>query len=578
MAGHSRRRERRAGTALLKTSSGLEQLESRQLLTAAPNLHFFPTQYVHNTRGTGSPVIWTNHPLGSTMRQLASTDNDGKLLTGKDRAGNEWQLAVSGPGVVIVTDAVPNDGALADDIDTIQIVGADPRLTVVRGSVVQSARVLTDGTVTFNRLFSENGVKAVILDGFTLARTVASTDTQPEVYFPRGVGYLEFHNIESVNDTSATVDPMDIVIGDAAHPLTVKPSIRIGSIFNTTFDSTVEANPAGVAVTDPTVNVLVNGQVHLIQFVSTSQANIEPAGIEYQFPQSGTTGRTAIQARSIDAVKAIGTVRNTTLSTKATPFANGLTGLQRLGTLRVGGKTDGLGVDVSRGNIGKLSLQKGLGDPAGTSVSATGWGVPVAQMGNAAFGLYGGLAVAKQVGRLSAGPADVTFQGVQDPDYAQVRIGSTKYYTRPGNAMTGAAVVTDNSIGGVSIVGNLVSSEIKAGANYASLAAGLEPVRGPSRIGPLRLRGSLVDSVVSASYRPGADRFYGPFSPKNPGVGDVAGPGVIRGNLQQGVTTLGGGETVLGNQGSGFFARLKRGYLPPPLASSRIASSVNTNL
>jgi hypothetical protein len=92
------------------------------------------------------------------------------------------------------------------------------------------------------------------------------------------------------------------------------------------------------------------------------------------------------------------------------------------------------------------------------------------------------------------------------------------------------------------------------------------------------VRGNLIDSVVSASYRPGPDGFYGPRSPKDLTTDDVAGPGAIRGNLQQGTISLGGSQTVLGNLGAGFFARSKRGYLPPPVASTRIAQSVNTNI
>ena len=50
-----------------------------------------------------------------------------------DRAGDKWTITVHGPGKVIVTDTTPNDGVLDDDINTIQLVGTNPRTTYVTG-------------------------------------------------------------------------------------------------------------------------------------------------------------------------------------------------------------------------------------------------------------------------------------------------------------------------------------------------------------------------------------------------------------------------------------------------------------
>jgi hypothetical protein len=583
MLGFWRRRPDRDKPQRSRLRTSVEALEGRQLMAAdGPNLHYVPSVLTQNTRGTHSPPLYYNHPIGTPARQLSFLDNDGKVLTGKDREGDEWQIVVHGPGAVIVSDATPNDGALDDDINTIQLVGTNPHKTYVTGTVVASARVITDGTVRFNHLISEKGVKSIVLNGFTLAQTVVSTDedtfnnTGAEIYLPQGVGLLQFHNIEAAIDTAIVDQPFDIVIGDANSPLPFKPSIRLDSIFNTVFDSSLVANPAGVPQTNPTVNILVNGELHSLEMISSTAFPIEPAGLQFAFPASSTTGRTAVRALGIGKVKAVGSLRNTTFSRAATPFQNSLSGLNRLRSLTVGGVTDGLGVDVSRGSIGRVKLIRGLGDPTGALTGDTNLGVPVSQWGNAAFGLLGGVIYARRLRKLQAGPANTVLQSVQDPDYAQQRrTNSTLYFSRPGRAMTNAAIVTDGSANDVDIVGDLQGSEIKTGANYPSFVAGLEPARAPSRIRPIRVKGNLVNSDITSTYRTGGDRRYGTIDQATGTTDDEAGPGLIKGKLQHGALYDTDGQTALSNRGAGFFARRKIGYLPPPEAAKRI-HGVNT--
>ena len=50
-----------------------------------------------------------------------------------------------GPGKVIVTDTTPNDGALDDDINTIQLVGTNIHDSYVTGNVIESNLVQTGG-------------------------------------------------------------------------------------------------------------------------------------------------------------------------------------------------------------------------------------------------------------------------------------------------------------------------------------------------------------------------------------------------------------------------------------------------
>jgi hypothetical protein len=578
-----------------RPESRLEALEGRQLLAMyganylsevdlnGVNKHYVSSALAQDTRMTHRPALTSQHPIGTNFRQLSFLDNDGKVLTGQDREGDQWQITVHGPGVIVVTDATPNDGVLGDDIDTIQIIGSDIDKTYVTGQVTASARVRTDGTVLFNRLIALDGVSHIQLNGFTLAQTVvpaanANPNAGPEIYLPSGVRFLSFHDVYANIDTALNTEPVEIVIGQPNSPLTVQPTLRIDSIYNTVYNSDAIAAP-GQPQTTPTVSIEVNGHLRSLEMVSATQAAIEPAGYQYQYPQSSTTGRTAIRALGItNKARAVGSLRNTTFSRSEQPFTSSTSGMRRLGSLEVGGKTDGLGVDVGQGNIGRIRLLRGLGDPTGALTGGTYVGIPENEKGYAAYGLMGGLVVAQRVNALQAGPANTVLQTSQDPSNIQARRTNwTNFYSRPGRAMTNAAVVTDGSVGNVDIVGDLQSSEIKTGANYQALLQGLEPVRSPSQIRNIRVRGNLVDSVVSATYSPGPDRNYGTIIETTSGntTDDEAGPGRIAGRLQHGGIYLGGSKTVLNNTGTGFYAARKAGYLPPPEAAKRIHGGVN---
>ena len=155
--GITRRGSSRPGSVRRTRSrlQGPEVLEGRQLLAS-------------NLAGVGSPYIpadlYVRNPITNQREMVTAAalqspynpngplvSNQGKIVSGKDRAGNEYTITVHGPGQVIVTDTTPNDGALDDDIATIQIVGSNINSTYVTGSTVASARVLTNGTVKFNQ-------------------------------------------------------------------------------------------------------------------------------------------------------------------------------------------------------------------------------------------------------------------------------------------------------------------------------------------------------------------------------------------------------------------------------------------
>jgi hypothetical protein len=555
----TRRRSDRPNLALGRLGSSLEMLESRQLLANSSGIPFFqPTDLPPIVVAHHNPTPVLDHPLTASPRQLSFLDNDGKIVTGTDRQGNAWTITVHGPGAVIVTDTTPNDGMLDDEIDTIQLVGTDLNKTFVTGSVVQSPRIETTGTVLFNHLIAQTGVHSIVLNGFTLAQTIPPT-TNPSIFLPGGVQVLQFHDIDAFIDQAVAVQPFDIVIGNATTPLKVKPIIRLDSIFNTVFDSGLTVNPPTPATT-PTVSIQVNGQLQSLDIISSTAAPF-PAAQQFKFPEVGVTGRTAVRAVGIDNLKVVGAAKNVTVSRRATPFANGLSGVDHLGKATFGGNTDAVGLDVA-GPIGKLTFLHGQGNPTGSSQAATTFGTPTAEFGYPAFGNLGGLVAAKKIGSITAAPANIVLQNANNPENVQrFRQGTTTYYPRAGNALTHSAIVSAGSIGKTTIVGNLQQSEIKSGFDYPSFIAGLQGTRAKSKIGPVAIRGDLVDSVVSASWRPNGT-VYG-------GNGNTAGPGTITGHLG-GVLVNTGATTALNNTGTGFFARRKIGYLPPPENLKRI--------
>jgi hypothetical protein len=145
-------------------------------------------------------------------------------------------------------------------------------------------------------------------------------------------------------------------------------------------------------------------------------------------------------------------------------------------------------------------------------------------------------------------------QTAQNPDFVQLGIqGYPTYVASPGYSLTNAVVTTSDSTGKVSITGTPLNSEVKTGFDFPSYVAGLEGTRKGSSIKALRVRGDVVSSDASATFRP-ANNHYDLFT-------GTAGPGRIR------VSSTGhnfdtGGTTGLGNTGAGAFARVIRPLHP----------------
>jgi hypothetical protein len=576
----TRRRSNRPDSARSRLGSGLEELESRQLLASGKLSALFaayaPSDLSVTNPITQKPVAYSvvHQILHNSNAQSSLFTNEGKIVSGKNRAGDEWTITVHGPGYAIITDTTPNDGVLADEIDTIQLVGTDINKTYVTGNVVGSDRVQTSGTIPFNRLVDLSGVRSVILNGFTLSQTVAPANGAPNnsdtgIFLTGGVRYLQFHDIEAPVDTSTNDVAVNVVIGDPSTPLKVEPTIKLDHIFNTVFDSTTTTPPANTAQTTPTVNIVVNGQIRGLGIFSATQAQVSAAD-QVNFPIVGTTGRTSVQSIGIGHLTVHASATNLTASRSSTPFQNGFTGLKKLGKATFQGHTDAVGLDVN-GPIGKLTYARGMGNPAGTFIgqTATGQGVPATSYGQApetagyaAQGYVAGQVTATNIRSVKIGPSNVVTLSPTNPDFGMLtRQGTTTAIAQPGTAMVNSLIATSGSIGKVSVLGNQVNSEIKTGFHYPSFAAGLEGTRAASSISKVGMKGSQINGVISATYRPN-QHYYG-------SVGSVKGPGSVKGHVT-GSTLATGAITPLTNIGSGTYARVKKGALAPPQRPSHL--------
>ncbi len=623
--GSTRQRSDRPDSARRRQFYTPEQLESRLVLSTA--LPSFLSLYTPSDLYVTNPI--TNQRESISTRDLMQHNNPnspllsnvGKIVSGTDRAGDQWTITVHGPGEVIVTDTTPNDGALDDDIATIQIINSNPKTTYVTGTVIASSRALTDGTVNFDRLIAASGVRSIVLNGFNLTADVTpAVDQTPGIFLYGGVQTLKFNDIGAIIDTASSSNPTlyQIDIGSATTPLKVKPSITIDSIINSVFDSASTTIPTG-PLTTPSVQFSINGVVQSFNVVSITQSPISPnylsqsqdqtdkewtgvpasgpnpAGYQFEFSVVGTTGRTSLQALAINKLNVVGKATNFTAQRDTTPFGSSLSGLKYLNKATFGGTADAVALDV-RGRIGKLDFKRGLGDPTAVSnatasvtntttgttttvgLPATNYGTPLGSEGYPAHGLEGGVITAKSIKSIKVGPANYTTQTAQNPNF--VITGSTRtataYLTNPGTALTNVAITTQGSIGKVSVTGNQLNSEIKTGFDYQSYLAGLEATRQASRIARLTQRGDLVNSVDSATFRPAKNadgQYVYSYSTGTAGRGSITGTstaavghGVDAASYSK-TTVAGsaystGGRTALGNYGAGVYARRVKGNLP----------------
>jgi hypothetical protein len=536
-----------------------ETLESRQLLTRGVPAYQFPwlpsSELVTNPISHRRILFTSSELVNPNNPNSPGFSNEGKVVSGIDRAGDKWVITVHGPGKVIVTDTTPNDGVLDDDINTIQLVNTSLTKTYVTGNVIPSNTVQTSGRVLFNQLVAVSGVKSIELNGFDLSAQVSPpVTTQTGIFLYGGVGVLSFNQVDATIDTSVNPTPFQIVVGTANTPLNVQPSIFINNIINLVFNSASTTIPTA-PITSPTVQFVINGAVREFSIVSATGGTI-PAGFQVEFPVVGTTGRTAVQATAISDLNVAGSARNFTASRAPMPFSSEASGLAFLHKARFGGNADAVGIDV-HGTIGKLSFERGLGNPAyvftakasnGLLQPETIYGTPPGSTGYPAAGLSGGTIRATNIKHLGVRPANVLVRTPQNPQLVQLREqGFPTYAATPGYSLTNAAITTSGSIGQVSVVGTQLNSELKTGFDYSAFLAGLQGTRARrSAIARLINEGALINSVASANFRQ-ADRNY------QHGTG-TKGQGSITGQVKGGRYAT-GGVTALGNTGAGLFAR-----------------------
>ncbi len=541
-----------------------ESLEGRIVLSSALPAYLSP--WIPSDLPVQNPITHQAETLQVASLNAANPNspiytNDGKIVSGVDRAGDLWTITVHGPGRVIVTDTTPNDGVLDDNIATIQIVGTNLQDSYVTGSVRASATNLTSGTIPFNEVIATSGVRSIELNGFTLTNQVTPAVNQPTgIFLYGGVRVLSFNGILAQLNSASTTTPYQVVIGSGSVPLKYAPSIYVNSIQDVVFNSSSTTVPTA-PITSPTVQFIVNGTIQNFDILSASQGPIQ-AGFQFAFPVVGTTGRTAVQAMAVKNLNVHGSAVNFTVSRNAQPFAHTGSGVAYIHRATFGGTSDAVGLDVS-GPINKLEFKRGLGNPSGVFTAttssgqvlpATSYGYTQGSTGYPASGLLGGVVSATSIHKLKVGPASVFAQTAQNPEFVQSRERGFPYYqTSPGFALSNVVIATSGSIDSASVVGSAQNTEIKTGFSYPGYVQGLQATRGASRIGKLRVDGSLLNSDISASFRPA----NGHYSRKT----GTAGAGSITGAVTGSAYST-GGTTGLGNTGSGVFARHLKGRLP----------------
>lgn len=563
----TRRRSVRPESVRRRHVTQPESLEGRVVLSNVVPTYLAP--WIPSDLPVVNPVTHQREMYSIASQAANNPDsqlytNQGKIVSGTDRAGDLWTITVHGPGKVIVTDTTPNDGVLKDDINTIQLVGTDPNTTYVTGEVRASATNLTTGSIPFNELIATSGVRSIELNGFTLTDQVSpSVDTPTGIFLYGGARVLSFNGIVAQLDSSVTSTPYQIVIGSGVKPLKYAPSVYVNSIQDIVFNSTA-TTVSSTPVTSPTVQFIINGTLQNFDITSVTQGPIT-AGYQFEFPVVGTTGQTAVQANGINNLNVGGSAVNFTVSKSAQPFSSNSSGVSHIRNARFGGVADAVALDVN-GSIHHLTFARGLGNPSGvyTAYTSTGEALPATMYGYTqgstgypSAGLLGGVVSARHIHRLDLGPASTFTQTAQNSLFVQSREGGfPAYQTSSGYALTNAVVTTSGSIDQANVDGSLQNSEIKTGYSYPSFLAGLEATRAPSSIRKLRINGSLVNSDVSASFRP-ANFHYARST-------GTAGPGSITGTVT-GTAYDTNGVTGLGNTGAGVFARHLRGRLPAVL-------------
>src|SRR5208282_6704065 len=291
--GSTRQRSDRPDSARRRQFHAPEQLESRLVLSASAYSSYM-SLYVPSDLYVTNPI--TNQRIPISARSLMQHNNpnsellsnQGKIVSGVDRAGDQWTITVHGPGQVIVTDTTPNDGALDDDIATIQIIDSSLQSTYVTGTVVPSPRALTDGQVNFDRLIAADGVRSIVLNGFNLTANVTpAVEQTPGIFLYGGVQTLKFNDIDAIIDTASYSNPTETGSLPSGVSLTVNQAPAITSADNAAF-TVGQAGSFTITTTGyPTPAITETGSLPAgVTLTDNGDGTATLAGV----PQEGTAG------------------------------------------------------------------------------------------------------------------------------------------------------------------------------------------------------------------------------------------------------------------------------------------------
>ena len=471
-----------------------EALESRQLLATGMGATYLspwlPTdQFVTNPITHQRELYLATEAINPNNPNSPGLSNEGKVVTGTDREGDKWVITVHGPGKVIVTDTTPNDGVLDDDINTIQLVGTNPKSTYVTGNVIASNTIPanfngsnpppSNGTILFNQLIAISGVKSIELNGFDLSDQVTPAVTSNDRRLPlrrRRRALVRQHQSASRIRRST---PPRTRSSSANRTRRSRCSRRSISTTSTTWFQQHDAERA----VDHAAHDAV-GRVH---------DQRRGPQLRHRLGQSGAVPWRRVPVRvpaGRDDGPNVGAGDGDQQPQRAR-VRQELHGVAVAGAVLVGEQRAQLPAqgDVRRqcrrrrhrrqGQDRQAHLQARTRQPHGVYhgqaangllLPATIYGTPKASTGYPAAGFLGGQIRAKSIKKLNVGQANVQVQTAQNPNFVQLEeqgypdlCHQHRLFASPTRSIT-----TSGSIGQANVSGTSLNTEIKTGFDLTS--------------------------------------------------------------------------------------------------------------
>ncbi len=395
-----------------------------------------------------------------------------------------------------------------------------------------------EGTIPFNELIATTGVRSIELNGFVLTDQVSpAVDTPTGIFLFGGVRVLSFDGILAQIDSRPSRRPTRSSSASGNTPLKVQPSIYLNSIQDLVFNQTgTTIDHRRHRITD--ADRAVHRQRHapeLRHHVRDAGARSRPASSSSSRSWEPPAGRPCRRRRSRTSTWP---ARRSTspCRTAAQPFSSESSGVSYLKKATFGGVADGVGLDVD-GPIGTLKFKRGPGQsqrrrhrrtnqPApGSSCRPRMYGYTEGSTGYPAAGDLGGVVSATSIHKLVVGPANYLHaDGPESGVRPDARAGLPRL---PDDRRATPSAMRSSPPRGRSTSPSSTARCTTPRSRRASTTPPTSPAckgRGPaSHIGQLDVNGSLVNSDISATFRP-ANNHYS----RATGVG---GPGSIKGTV-----------------------------------------------